>query len=212
MSINKNQMESQSKISIGDCYVRPAMGGRPRSIWKIVALDGNECRADLYDFGEQGIYHYVNEPFGIKRFAAFIQVASEDFERVERLYSDAHNRALDVLASAWKVQTSRVEFGTCLYTQTFGYQGVLKLIAQSGNNDMLCEYVHVSKESLSRETIRPGICSLSQYEDDESKMTIDSDVYDKLLKIMAMTCAAMQAHVNRCVQEYKSRINQPKSE
>jgi len=191
-------------MQIGDCFIRPALGGRSRSIWKIVSIEGNQCHADLYDFGEQGIYHYENEPFGVRRIMTFIPATIENYERVGKLYDDALQRAQAILSSSEKHKTSHVEFGTCLYSESPGYQGVLKLIAQSGDNGMLCDYIHISRESLSRETIRPGICSLSQYEDDESKMIIDSLAYDKLNKIITLTCSAIQVLVNRIVTEAKN--------
>lgn len=195
-------------MQAGDCFIRPALGGRSRSIWKIVSIEGNQCHADLYDFGEQGIYHYTNEPFGLRRFSTFVPAPLGCYQRVGQLYDDAFLRARTILKSSSKQKTEHVEFGTCLYSESPGYQGVLKLIAQSGDNGMLCDYIHISNESLSRETIRPGICSLSQYEDDESKMTIDSDVYDKLNKIITMTCITVQALVNRTVAETKNKEQQ----
>lgn len=192
-------------MHVGDCFIRPALGGRSRSIWKIVSIEGNQCHADLYDFGEQGIYHYINEPFGQRRFSTFIPAPIESYKRVTQLYDDALLRAQAILKSSLKQKTEHVEFGTCLYSESPGYQGVLKLIAQSGDNGMLCDYIHISNESLSRETIRPGICSLSQYEDDESKMSIDPTVYDKLNKIITMTCISVQAMVNRIVNETKNK-------
>lgn len=66
---------------------------------------------------------------------------------------------------------------------------------------MLAEYIHVSTKSFSRETIRPGIISLSQYEDDESKMAIETEVYDKLLKIMNLYFTTIQTLVNHALTE-----------
>lgn len=177
------------------------MGGRSRSIWHIVSINGDECRADLYDFGEQGIYYYRAETFSLKRVSTFIPVHREQFDRVESYYNNALVSARNILASARKWKSEHIEFGTCLYSEEAGYQGVMKLIAQSGDNGMLAEYIHVSHKSFSRETIRPGIISLSQYEDDESKMAIETNVYDKLLKVMNLNYTAIQTLVNRTLTE-----------
>lgn len=183
-------------MNIGDCYVRPALGGRSRSIWRIRSIEGSMCRADLYDFGEQGIYRYQNEPFSVKRFALFVPVEASRFEMVAQLYDKAIQNAEMILCSARKWRAEQIEFGTCLYREEPGYRGVMKLIEQSGENSLLGEYIHVSPEHISRETIRPGIISLSQYEEDETKMSIEPDTYDKVLKLMTMTCAMIQAQVN----------------
>lgn len=190
-----------NEVNIGDCFIRPPMGGRSRSIWRVVSIQGNECRADLYDFGEQGIYCYRAEPFSLRRVSTLIPVPKEHFDRVERFYDNALSSARNILAMAkcWKSQ--HVEFGTCLYSEEKGYQGVIKLIAQSGDNGMLAEYIHVSQKSFSRETIRPGIISLSQYEDDESKMAIETEVYDKLLKVMNLSYTAIQTLVNHALAD-----------
>lgn len=188
-------------MDIGDCFIRPPMGGRSRSIWRVVSIEGNECRADLYDFGEQGIYCYRAEPFSLRRVLTLIPVPKEHFERVERYYDNALASARKILATAQKWKSPNVEFGTCLYSQETGYQGVMKLIEQSGDNGMLAEYIHVSAKSFSRETIRPGIISLSQYEDDESKMAIETEVYDKLLKVMNLYFTTIQTLVNHALSE-----------
>ncbi len=177
------------------------MGGRSRSIWRIVAVDDGECRADLYDFGEQGIYCFHAEPVSMRRVATFIPVGQEDFDRVARYYDNALASARNLLSSARRWRSLHVEFGTCLYSEETGYQGVMKLIAQSGDNGMLAEYIHVSQKSFSRETIRPGIISLSQYEDDECKMAIETDVYDKLLKMMNLSYTAIQTLVNHALAD-----------
>jgi len=189
------------QVNIGDCFVRPPMGGRSRSIWKVVSISGNECRADLFDFGEQGIYCYHAEAFSLRRVSTLIPIPSEEYERVSRLYESALVSAQRILSESKKWRSQQVEFGTCLYSEEEGYQGVMKLVEQSGDNGMLGEYVHVSRESFSRETIRPGICSLSQYEDDDSKVTIETAVYDKLLKVMNLSCTAIQTIVNHALQE-----------
>lgn len=186
-------------INIGDCFIRPPMGGRSRSIWRVVSIEGNECRADLYDFGEQGIYCYRSEAFSLRRVSTLIPVPKEHFERVARYYDDALFSAKNILSSAKRWKCQHVEFGTCLYTEETGYQGVMKLIAQSGDNGMLAEYIHVSPKSFSRETIRPGIISLSQYEDDESKTAIETAVYDKLLKVMNLYFTTIQTVVNHAL-------------
>ena len=184
-------------MNIGDCFIRPPMGGRSRSIWRIVSIEGAECRADLYDFGEQGIYCYRAEPVGLRRVSTFIPVSKELFDRVERYYNQALASAHNIISSAQRWKSQHVEFGTCLYTEEAGYQGVMKLIAQSGDNGMLAEYIHVSPKSFSRETIRPGIISLSQYEDDDTKTAIQTEVYDKLLKIMNLYYTTIQTLVNQ---------------
>lgn len=189
------------EVHVGDCFIRPPMGGRSRSIWRIVAVEGNECRADLYDFGEQGIYCYRAEPFSLRRVATFIPVTAGHFDKVARYYANALASAHNILSAAQKWRNQHVEFGTCLYGEEEGYQGVMKLIAQSGDNGMLAEYIHVSQKSFSRETIRPGIISLSQYEDDESKTAIETDVYDKLLKVMNLCNTAIQTSVNHALAE-----------
>lgn len=196
---------NQSEIHVGDCFVRPPMGGRSRSIWRIVAIDGNECRADLYDFGEQGIYCYRSETFSLRRVSTLIPVPATQFERVERFYQNTLASARNVLATAARWKSQHIEFGTCLYSEEPGYQGVMKLIAQSGENGMLAEYIHISKESFSRETIRPGIISLSQYEDDESKMAIETDTFDKLLKVMNLSYTAIQTMVNNALKEARQQ-------
>lgn len=196
---------NKSEIHVGDCFVRPPMGGRSRSIWRIVAIDGNECRADLYDFGEQGIYCYRSETFSLRRVSTLIPVLAAQFERVERFYQNTLASARNVLATAARWKSQHIEFGTCLYSEEPGYQGVMKLIAQSGENGMLAEYIHISKESFSRETIRPGIISLSQYEDDESKMAIETDTYDKLLKVMNLSYTAIQSMVNNALKEARQQ-------
>lgn len=188
-------------INVGDCFVRPPLGGRSRSIWKVVSITETECRADLFDFGEQGIYCYHGEVFTLRRVSTLIPVPAEQFDRVSRLYANALGSARDILAKARRWKSEHVEFGTCLYSEEEGYQGVMKLIEQSGDNGMLGEYVHVSRESFSRETIRPGICSLSQYEDDDTKMSIEIDVFDKLLKVMTMCYTAIQTVVNHALEE-----------
>lgn len=190
---------NSNQVNVGDCYVRPPMGGRSRSIWRVVAIEGNECRADLYDFGEQGIYCYRAEPFSLRRVSTFIPVDKGLFERVERYYSNALTSARNILTNTHPHKSQHIEFGTCLYSEEEGYQGVMKLIAQSGDNGMLAEYIHVSQQSFSRETIRPGIISLSQYEDDEQKMTIETEVYDKLLKVMNLYFTTIQTLVNQAV-------------
>lgn len=192
---------NQKQVKVGDCFVRPPLGGRSRSIWRVVSIQGNECRADLYDFGEQGIYCYRAEPFSLRRVSTLIPVSPEEFRRVEQYYEHALVSARKMLSAArrWPCQT--VEFGTCLYTEEPGYQGVMKLIAQSGDNGILAEYIHVSPKSFSRETIRPGIISLSQYEDDETKTAIDTNIYDKLLKVMNMGNTAIQTVVNQTLKE-----------
>lgn len=194
-------MINRNDIHIGDCFIRPPMGGRSRSIWRVVSIEENECRADLYDFGEQGIYCYRSEPFSLRRVSTLIPVPKEHFERVEKYYGNALASARNILATAQKWKSPNVEFGTCLYSEETGYQGVMKLIAQSGDNGMLAEYIHVSAKSFSRETIRPGIISLSQYEDDESKMAIETEVYDKLLKIMNLYFTTIQTLVNHALTE-----------
>lgn len=196
-----DKMTNRNDINIGDCFIRPPMGGRSRSIWRVVSIEGNECRADLYDFGEQGIYCYRSEPFSLRRVSTLIPVPKEHFERVEKYYDNALASARNILASAQKWKSEDVKFGTCLYSEETGYQGVMKLIAQSGDNGMLAEYIHVSTKSFSRETIRPGIISLSQYEDDESKMAIETEVYDKLLKIMNLYFTTIQTLVNHALTE-----------
>lgn len=196
---------NKSEIHVGDCFVRPPMGGRSRSIWRIVAIDGNECRADLYDFGEQGIYCYRSETFSLRRVSTLIPVPATQFERVERFYQNTLASARNVLDTASRWKSQHIEFGTCLYSEEPGYQGVMKLIAQSGENGMLAEYIHISKESFSRETIRPGIISLSQYEDDESKMAIETDTYDKLLKVMNLSYTAIQTMVNNALKEARQQ-------
>jgi len=195
-------------MQVGDCFIRPALGGRARSIWKIASIEGTQCHADLYDFGEQGIYHYKNEPFGSRRFSTFIPTTIEVYNRVGQLYDESLQTSQAVLQNCKKQKKNHIEFGTCLYSESPGYQGILKLVAQSGDNGMLCEYIHISHESLSRETIRPGICSLSQYEDDESKMDIDSIAYDKLNKLITMTCVAVQTIINRAIAETNSKPSQ----
>lgn len=193
--MNKNQ------VNIGDCFIRPPMGGRSRSIWHVVSIKENECQADLYDFGEQGIYCYRAESFSLRRVSTLIPVPKEYFERVERFYDNALISARKILSESKRWKSQHVEFGTCLYSEETGYQGVMKLIAQSGDNGMLAEYIHVSQNSFSRETIRPGIISLSQYEDDESKMAIDTEVYDKLLKVMNLSFTAIQTLVNHALAD-----------
>lgn len=188
-------------IKVGDCFIRPPMGGRSRSVWRVVSIFENECRADLYDFGEQGIYCYRAEPVGLRRVSTFIPVSSELFDRVERYYDKALASARDILTSAQRWKSRHVEFGTCLCTEEEGYQGVMKLIAQSGDNGMLAEYIHVSQKSFSRETIRPGIISLSQYEDDDSKTAIQTEAYDKLLKVMNLYFTTIQTLVNQAATE-----------
>ncbi len=192
---------NKNEVKIGDCFIRPPMGGRSRSIWHVVSIQENECRADLYDFGEQGIYCYRAEPFSLRRVSTLIPVKKEHFERVERYYDNALASARNILSSTKKWKSQHVEFGTCLYSEEAGYQGVMKLIAQSGDNGMLAEYIHVSQKSFSRETIRPGIISLSQYEDDESKTAIETEVYDKLLKVMNLSFTAIQTLVNHALTE-----------
>lgn len=198
-------MANRNEVNIGDCFVRPPMGGRSRSIWRVVKIEGNECRADLYDFGEQGIYCYRAEPFSLRRVLTLIPVQKEHFERVERYYDNALASVRGILASAQKWKSPHVEFGTCLYSEETGYQGVMKLIEQSGDNGMLAEYIHVSGKSFSRETIRPGIISLSQYEDDESKMAIETEVYDKLLKVMNLYFTSIQTVVNHALTEAQKK-------
>lgn len=198
-------MANRNEVNIGDCFVRPPMGGRSRSIWRVVKIEGNECRSDLYDFGEQGIYCYRAEPFSLRRVLTLIPVPKEHFERVERYYDNALASARGILASAQKWKSPHVEFGTCLYSEETGYQGVMKLIEQSGDNGMLAEYIHVSEKSFSRETIRPGIISLSQYEDDESKMAIETEVYDKLLKVMNLYFTSIQTVVNHALTEAQKK-------
>lgn len=195
---------NKTDVHVGDCFVRPPMGGRSRSIWRIVSVGDGECRADLYDFGEQGIYCFHAEPVSMRRVATFIPVAKEEFERVARYYDNALASARSILSSARKWESQHVEFGTCLYSEETGYQGVMKLIAQSGDNGMLAEYIHVSQKSFSRETIRPGIISLSQYEDDDSKMAIETEVYDKLLKVMNLSYTAIQTLVNHALAQNKT--------
>lgn len=190
-----------NEITLGDCFVRPPMGGRSRSIWRIVAIEANECRADLYDFGEQGIYCYRSEPVSFRRVSSFLPVDMKDFERVEKYYEQALSSARSILSRADRWKSTHIEFGTCLYSEEPGYQGVMKLISQSGDNGMLAEYIHVSNQSFSRETIRPGIISLSQYEDDENKTAIETAVYDKLLKIMNLYYTTIQTVVNQAVNE-----------
>lgn len=192
---------NSNEVNVGDCFVRPPMGGRSRSIWHVVAIEGNECKADLYDFGEQGIYCYRAETFSLRRVSTFIPVRKELFERVERYYENALTSARSILSSAQRWKSLHVEFGTCLYTEEEGYQGVMKLIAQSGDNGMLAEYIHVSPRSFSRETIRPGIISLSQYEDDETKTAIQTEVYDKLLKVMNLYFTSIQTLANQAVTQ-----------
>lgn len=187
----------RNEVKVGNCYVRPPMGGRSRSIWHIVAVAGNECRADLYDFGEQGIYCYRSEPVSLRRVGTFIPVSREQYLRVQSYYESALRSARTILAQAEKWRSPHVEFGTCLYSEEPGYQGVMKLIAQSGDNGMLAEYIHVSDKSFSRETIRPGIISLSQYEDDQTKTAIQTQVYDKLLKVMNLYFTSIQTVVNQ---------------
>lgn len=196
---------NQSEIHVGDCFVRPPMGGRSRSIWHIVAINGNECRTDLYDFGEQGIYCYRAETFSLRRVSTLIPVPAAQFVRVERFYQNTLASARNVLATASRWKSQHIEFGTCLYSEEPGYQGVMKLIAQSGENGMLAEYIHISQKSFSRETIRPGIISLSQYEDDESKMAIETDTYDKLLKVMNLSYTAIQTMVNNALKEARQQ-------
>ena len=188
-------------IKIGDCFVRPPMGGRSRSIWRITALVGKNCKADLYDFGEQGIYCYRSETFGLRRVTTLIPVDSSYFERTEKYFNNAVTSARNILKSAKRWKSNKIEFGTCLYSEATGYQGVMKLIAQSGDNGMLAEYIHVSEQSFSRETIRPGIISLSQYEDDDSKTSIENEVYDKLQKVMNLSYMAIQTLINRALNE-----------
>lgn len=196
----------QNEVHEGDCFIRPPMGGRSRSIWRIVTIKGSECLADLYDFGEQGIYCYHAQPFSLRRVSTLIPVSIDQFERVERYYNHALASARNLLATAKKWECRHVEFGTCLYTVEEGHhQGVMKLIAQSGDNGMLAEYIHVSQESFSRETIRPGIISLSQYEDDDSKTAIETEVFDKLLKVFNISCTSIQTLVNHAVTEYKNK-------
>ena len=190
-------------MKIGDCYIRPAMGGRSRSIWRITDIEGTSCRADLYDFGDQGIYRYKGEPFSVKRFSMFIPVDETRFELVGRLFDNAVRNVEDIIEKSSKWKSGDLEFGTCLYSEEDDYKGVMKLIEQSGENSLHGEYLHVSARQFSRETIRPGIVSLSQYEEDESKMCIDSDVFDKILKVFSMTYATIQATVDRAVQEYR---------
>ena len=196
---------NHNEVHVGDCFIRPPMGGRSRSIWRIVSIRDNECLADLYDFGEQGIYCYHAQPFSLRRVASLVPVEVKLFERVAFYYSHALTSARNLLASAEKWDCLHVEFGTCLYTEEEGHhQGVMKLIAQSGDNGMLAEYIHVSKESFSRETIRPGIISLSQYEDDDSKTAIETEVYDKLLKIFNLSYTSIQTMVNQQLKVNKS--------
>lgn len=190
---------NQNIVNIGDCFIRPPMGGRSRSIWRIVSMNETECRADLYDFGEQGIYCYRAEPVSYRRVSTFIPVDKSYFERVEMYYNKALSSAFSILKVSKRWKSQHVEFGTCLYTEEFDYQGVMKLIAQSGDNGMLAEYIHVSSNSFSRETIRPGIISLSQYEDDESKTAIETEVFDKLLKIMNLYYTSIQTVVNHAL-------------
>lgn len=192
---------NKQDIQVGDCFARPPMGGRSRSIWRIVSIDANECKADLYDFGEQGIYCYRSEPVSFRRVSTFLPVDKSYFERVEKYYEQALSAAHRILDGSCRKKTSHIEFGTCLYSEEQGYRGVMKLIAQSGDNGMLAEYIHVSNQSFSRETIRPGIISLSQYEDDESKTAIETAVYDKLLKIMNLYYTTIQTVVNLAVTE-----------
>lgn len=188
----------------GDCYIRPAMGGRSRSIWRITEVEGDTCRADLYDFGEQGIYFYENEPFSARRFALFIPVDESRFRMVGALFDSALRNAEDIMKNADKWRSETLEFGTCLYSEEDGYKGVMKLIEQSGENSLLGEYIHVSPKQFSRETIRPGIISLSQYEEDESKMTIDPACFDKIHKVFTMACATIQATVDRASAQVRS--------
>ena len=192
-------------MKVGDCYIRPAMGGRSRSIWRISSIEGSTCRADLYDFGDQGIYRYQGEPFSVKRFALFIPVDESRFEMVGRLYERAVRNAEDIIEKSRKWKSGQLEFGTCLYSEEEDYKGVMKLIEQSGENSLLGEYLHVSPRQFSRETIRPGIVSLSQYEEDESKMSIDTEAFDKILKVLNMTYATIQATVNMALQEFKDQ-------
>lgn len=196
-----------NEVRVGDCFVRPPMGGRSRSIWRVVSISGAECRADLYDFGEQGIYCYRAEPFSLRRVSTFIPVPNEYFDRVEQHYEHALASARSILASARKWRCEHVEFGTCLYSEATGYQGVMKLIAQSGDNGMLAEYIHVSPKSFSHETIRPGIISLSQYEDDDTKMAIETETYDKLLKVMTLSFTAIQTLVNGACARFQKGVS-----
>lgn len=184
------------EIHLGDCYIRPPMGGRARSIWRVVSIHDNDCRADLFDFGEQGIYCYHAQPISLRRVATFIPVPGEQFERVERFYNNAIASARNILSTAGKRKCTHIEFGTCLYSEEEGYQGVTKLIEQSGDNGMLAEYIHVSLGSFSRETIRPGIISLSQYEADDTKTAIDTEAFDKLLKLFNLSYTSIQTLVN----------------
>lgn len=78
------------------------------------------------------------------------------------------------------------------------------LSVQSGENSLLGEYIPVSPKQFSRETIRPGIISLSQYEEDESKMTIDPACFDKIYKVFTMACATIQATVDRASAQVRS--------
>lgn len=192
---------NKNEVNIGDCFIRPPMGGRSRSIWRIVAITEEECRADLYDFGEQGIYCYRSEPFSLRRVSTLIPVDPAFYERVELYYDHALTSARNILSSAKRWDSQHVEFGTCLYSEEKGYQGVMKLIEQSGDNGMLAEYIHISRQSFSRETIRPGIISLSQYEDDDNKTAIETEVYDKLLKVMNLSYSAIQTLVNHALAE-----------
>lgn len=197
---------NQNEVNIGDCFIRPPMGGRSRSIWRVVSIRDNECRADLYDFGEQGIYCYRAEPFSLRRVSTMIPVSKEHFERVEQYYGHALASARKILSEARRWKSEHVEFGTCLYSEETGYQGVMKLIAQSGDNGMLAEYIHVSQQSFSRETIRPGIISLSQYEDDDTKMAIETETYDKLLKVMNLSYNAIQTLVNHALADARKSV------
>lgn len=190
-------------MQIGDCYIGPLLGGRLRSIWRIASIDGGMCRADLYDFSEQGIYRYRGEPFSVKRFALFVPVEAALFDRVEALFEGALRRAEEVCSTTPKLRAEHIEFGTCLYTEEPDYKGVMKLIEQSGENSLLGEYIHVSPKQFSRETIRPGIVSLSQYEDAEGKLSIEASAYDKLLKVMNLTCASIQALVNGALAAHR---------
>lgn len=198
---------NHNEVHEGDCFIRPPMGGRSRSIWRIVKMGNSECLADLYDFGEQGIYCYHAQPFSLRRVATLIPVPANRFDRVAYYYEHALTSARSLLAAARKWDCRHVEFGTCLYTEEAGHhQGVMKLIAQSGDNGMLAEYIHVSAESFSRETIRPGIISLSQYEDDDSKTAIETETYDKLLKIFNLSYTAIQTLVNQCLGSEKLKV------
>lgn len=192
-----------TEVNVGDCFIRPPMGGRARSIWHIISICDKECIADLYDFGEQGIYCYRSETFSLRRLSTYIPASKELFDRVEKYYLHAIASAQNILSVAKRWKCQEVEFGTCLYSEEPGYQGVMKLIAQSGENGMLAEYIHISDQSFSRETIRPGIISLSQFEEDETKIAIETDVYDKLLRVMSLSIISIQTLVNQSILSHK---------